>query len=75
MGDSESVPMGIQRFSRSDLRLLVGGRIPLVSSLSLSAHAGVGYAVQPDTEWVGAGNGFEAPGITRLLGMELMWGF
>lgn len=64
---------GRKEFSRSDLRLLAGGRVVLSSAFTLSAHAGIGYAFRPDSDWIGAGATTAAPSMARLVGMELMW--
>ena len=70
--DLGEVPLGRQ-FSRSDLRLLAGGRIMLSPSFTLSAHAGVGYAFRSGADWIGAGPVTGHPAMARLVGMELMW--
>ena len=70
--DLGEVPLKRQ-FSRSDLRLLAGGRVLLSPSFTLSAHAGVGYAFRSGADWIGAGPVTGHPAMARLVGMELMW--
>ena len=66
-----SGPIGLQQYSRSDLRLLAGGRMNVAPRVTLSAHMGVGYCSQPQS--LSSGQVEATPNRARLFGMELLF--
>lgn len=64
-------PLGLQQYSRSDLRLLAGGRAQLAPRVTLSAHMGVGYCTQPQS--LSSQQYASSPKGGRLFGMELLF--
>jgi hypothetical protein len=69
-GDVEG-PIGLQQYSRSDLRLLAGGRMRVAPRVTLSAHMGVGYCTQPQS-LPSQQYGTSQKGA-RLFGVELLF--
>lgn len=62
---------GLQQYSRSDLRLLAGGRMRVAQRVTLSAHMGVGYSTQLQT--LPFQQYTSSPRGARLFGMELLF--